>query len=664
MTVQPLGQQQQPSGLQNLTDPSAIRQLEELSVPFAFYSQKQPKQLGVWLATTPPSGFISTPEKKVTLSFDELKKEQEEREHDTGMAIIVDARRRAHESAIRKAKEQQVRLGPFETPFSLESEKNGSARYRRDGPAMTINAEEKRRKEIALHFWGELRERFSCNMDLEAQFRILRRRKLNGRPATFLLLPLPHPHICGAILPLCVSLKVVSGSRWVIFSDFNGSTFHDIIRQRGVTTSTASTFPVPVNRRQPDLDESQTKDDSTTKSVVSQLYIRCQYDSQAIAELAIFVKYNRLGLDELVAIWHFGSRSAQRSVRAAVHRECGVNLKALNREMRKKSAEEEKNASGSSFRQMSNMVIVDQGHRYNSVGPGRNAPGFRTTVPTSTNWEDPRRQPQPNHIDSVDDTIVMNELPSREWGAEDSKKIVNGADLNETAAWKGAVNISLHVGGVGIGLHSSKPSEILYASFSRIALKVSLRKEEVKMKMSLGWVQIDDPSSTAHYPTVVRPITESFVVRKSNTNVASHLDDDDEHVESHLRAIKAKQKKDDPIWNDAQIPGSFFPNLIQPSLRPFGISDNFEIFRLAVEMKIRLAEESDRGLLELPMLSVQLSPLSLNVDVELVKSILLLTDEFMSLYDVDQFIQDQHEIVEAEQNSKSDAWRRLQGQIK
>lgn len=91
--------------------------------------------------------------------------------------------------------------------------------------------------------------------------------------------------------------------------------------------------------------------------------------------------------------------------------------------------------------------------------------------------------------------------------------------MNQKDSWNSIANISFRVCGVGIGLLSSKPSEVVYASVARVAAITILKQEEVKFEISVGWLQVDDATPLAHFPTILRPITESFVVRKSNRTV-------------------------------------------------------------------------------------------------------------------------------------------------
>lgn len=78
-------------------------------------------------------------------------------------------------------------------------------------------------------------------------------------------------------------------------------------------------------------------------------------------------------------------------------------------------------------------------------------------------------------------------------------------------------------------------------------------------------------------------------------------------------------------------------------------------------MKIRFPEESSRRLFDFPTAALQLSPLSLSVDVNFVRRLLHFGDEFLSCCNPDHFVKDQHEVVIAEQDPTSDSWKTLQG---
>ncbi|KAL8455475.1 hypothetical protein Emag_000604 [Eimeria magna] len=70
------------------------------------------------------------------------------------------------------------------------------------------------------------------------------------------------------------------------------------------------------------------------------------------------------------------------------------------------------------------------------------------------------------------------------------------------------LSVNLFLVGAGLSLVDSKPAEIFYASLELLQVFYKKTQEGEKVRLTVGWVQIDNHTPMAYYPTMLRPITD------------------------------------------------------------------------------------------------------------------------------------------------------------
>ncbi|KFG30329.1 hypothetical protein TGP89_306020B, partial [Toxoplasma gondii p89] len=70
------------------------------------------------------------------------------------------------------------------------------------------------------------------------------------------------------------------------------------------------------------------------------------------------------------------------------------------------------------------------------------------------------------------------------------------------------VSINLSLLGAGVSLIDSEPNEILYASVEMLGINYDATADSQRVRLTVGWVQVDNHAKGAYYPTMLRPITD------------------------------------------------------------------------------------------------------------------------------------------------------------
>eukprot|EP00923_Selenidium_pygospionis_P037604 GHVN01065889.1.p1 GENE.GHVN01065889.1~~GHVN01065889.1.p1 ORF type:complete len:3455 (-),score=473.94 GHVN01065889.1:28-10392(-) len=174
------------------------------------------------------------------------------------------------------------------------------------------------------------------------------------------------------------------------------------------------------------------------------------------------------------------------------------------------------------------------------------------------------------------------------------------------------MRIKMALKGVGISVVDATPSEILYVSVRNINLKYDQLGDEETIAARIGWIQIDSHTKGKYYPTVLRPITDGLSARAGGAGGGR----------------KAEMA--------------------------FGIKLCRKVFRNEQSVAFR-------GFMELPLLSVRLQPLSLNVDSTVVIGMLLILDDMLTTLNIDLMEKTVALINESEQNPNSEAAREMLG---
>ncbi|KAH0487471.1 MAG: uncharacterized protein KVP18_003631 [Porospora cf. gigantea A] len=185
-------------------------------------------------------------------------------------------------------------------------------------------------------------------------------------------------------------------------------------------------------------------------------------------------------------------------------------------------------------------------------------------------------------------------------GSEDDSKNMDDSReislIGEKLEFKSHVNrlvtgnsyFNTKIRGVGLSLSEGmNQTELVYLSLAKIVVGVNFApQEELSLTLSLGWLQIDNSSLVATFPTVLRPIPNAG-------RIAQNLEE-------------------------------YEPNLLPSQDIPSG----FATFTMNVS--IRLSSVLDASLIDLPTLQVSVAPLSVSVDYDIIARLLTFADNVIS----------------------------------
>lgn len=83
-----------------------------------------------------------------------------------------------------------------------------------------------------------------------------------------------------------------------------------------------------------------------------------------------------------------------------------------------------------------------------------------------------------------------------------------GEELEVRPVFNSDLSLNFSLVGGGVSLIDSRPAEILYASLELLQVHYACSSTEgEKMKASIGWLQVDNHTANAYYPTMLRPIS-------------------------------------------------------------------------------------------------------------------------------------------------------------
>lgn len=131
-------------------------------------------------------------------------------------------------------------------------------------------------------------------------------------------------------------------------------------------------------------------------------------------------------------------------------------------------------------------------------------------------------------------------------------------------------------------------SELLYIGLARIVVGVNVAPlEELSIRFVLGWIQIDNPSVSAAFPTVLRPVYDKF-------------------------------------FQPDTLLAEYEPDL----LRVFDVPPEFSA--ISISLSIRITSMGASLALDLPLLQVYLAALSVSVDYDIIARLLTFVDNVIS----------------------------------
>ncbi|XP_026194506.1 uncharacterized protein LOC34621939 [Cyclospora cayetanensis] len=254
------------------------------------------------------------------------------------------------------------------------------------------------------------------------------------------------------------------------------------------------------------------------------------------------------------------------------------------------------------------------------------------------------------------------------------------------------LSVNLVLVGAGLSLIDSKPAEILYASVELLQLSFKSTQEGEKLRLSVGWVQVDNHAPMAYYPTMLRPITDARAADVSSKGVfskdaasqhrggvdggeaASSAEDPEEQSAAEGEEIRRRRASRSGVSSrDKQKQGPFacFP-AVQEADAALGLhsEDAAEGLKLLEEENAvgqlileRRNTVDGRGLTVIPQCVLRLAPLSVNMDFQLAFSLLLLLDDLLRTVDLDLLQQSVKDVRTSETEPHSPSWRAMLGPV-
>ncbi|OEH76692.1 hypothetical protein cyc_05610 [Cyclospora cayetanensis] len=277
------------------------------------------------------------------------------------------------------------------------------------------------------------------------------------------------------------------------------------------------------------------------------------------------------------------------------------------------------------------------------------------------------------------------------------------------------LSVNLVLVGAGLSLIDSKPAEILYASVELLQLSFKSTQEGEKLRLSVGWVQVDNHAPMAYYPTMLRPITDARAADRPSLHsqprgeavegrtprswygssmrhrrvnfksphirrgggvdggeAASSAEDPEEQSAAEGEEIRRRRASRSGVSSrDKQKQGPFacFP-AVQEADAALGLhsEDAAEGLKLLEEENAvgqlileRRNTVDGRGLTVIPQCVLRLAPLSVNMDFQLAFSLLLLLDDLLRTVDLDLLQQSVKDVRTSETEPHSPSWRAMLG---
>lgn len=278
------------------------------------------------------------------------------------------------------------------------------------------------------------------------------------------------------LLPVVAKLRVISGSKVIFFDEYKGAlpattpdtsliarTTNLALTEIGIGTAIVKGVADGV-RRHDGVGEAL---DSSIRETVIHLWIRGQSDREMLKDLAAILKHNKVAVIQLSELWTLGSEEAKRELREYLS-ESGVDL---------------------------NFDRLAEEHVIMPLLP---SPKLRPKF---------RRKKQEQVAQGLADQAGPMAL---------SLVAVHPVKLDP------AIVALVNFKGFGISLIDQIPNEFLYISLAQLIIELELKPEEINLRSTLGWLQIDNPSDDAYYPTVLRPIHDSNSFGTSTIDMIVH----------------------------------------------------------------------------------------------------------------------------------------------
>ncbi|AFZ80052.1 WD domain, G-beta repeat family protein [Theileria equi strain WA] len=172
------------------------------------------------------------------------------------------------------------------------------------------------------------------------------------------------------------------------------------------------------------------------------------------------------------------------------------------------------------------------------------------------------------------------------------------------------------VSGLGVCLCSYLPDELVYLSFTSIKFRTSLEDMENKNKLSIGWMQSDVHDSTTCFPTMIRPIINYSIF---NTR-----------AEKPRRIGKwpFSDMHNGRMYTSRHVHSSNYARVSAAS----EIQTNQSMSKVHPILVLVFNTRSNVNLKEVTEFTLDLEPISINLDTRIVSTILLLLDDYISIF--------------------------------
>lgn len=539
--------------------------LDFLSLPFSWYNPKMTRKLSMWIVTERQQWKTrqkqATQQGKTATTFNEsdicpVSETQDSR--DCAFNMVTQARKHTAEQL------KDDTLASCENKVSNVSELNSSVN---SGPALTVD-------KTQILVWGRAREHpgFVQPVDLVSLFYNLKQTRNNRKRSAFLIylkawlsqeVNADGPDSKDIVnnsppFPVFIRLRVISGSKVVFFQDYSGEP-HTLLHH--VFSGTEAELVNSYNCQDAVMPVATREDafDASISTTVTLLWVKAQHDREALRDLAIILKHNPVAQQQLQQLFPHGSTEAQQRLKQVLEE---VNATKMLDRLAQISTDPE---------QTPQSTAVEQ----------------NVTLPRNT--------------------TAFQGLAGQAGSVELAAAAVSPTVFNSS--------FDCHIGfqGFGLSLIDHTPAEFLYVSLANITVVLNLKPEDVRIRTTVGWLQIDNPSDTAYYPTVLRPIIGAVPGASSSFSGA---------------VVKSEVIVD-------------------------------------VELQIKIssapATRQERTLLEVPKVALFLRPLSVNVDFPMLTALLKFVDDILPTVNLEVLSHSVRELQVSEREVNSPEWKKLLG---
>eukprot|EP01053_Blabericola_migrator_P005010 Blabericola_migrator_1__5009@NODE_25_length_21156_cov_56_925364_g22_i0_p1_GENE_NODE_25_length_21156_cov_56_925364_g22_i0NODE_25_length_21156_cov_56_925364_g22_i0_p1_ORF_typecomplete_len4304_score722_72SHRBD/PF06650_12/6_1e03SHRBD/PF06650_12/1_8e15SHRBD/PF06650_12/1_9e03VPS13_C/PF16909_5/1_3e07VPS13_C/PF16909_5/5_7e03Apt1/PF10351_9/2_7e02Apt1/PF10351_9/1_9_NODE_25_length_21156_cov_56_925364_g22_i087712912 len=539
--------------------------LTSVSVPFSFYKPSGPPTVEIWLP-----GFNRGRVTKTAGSPED----GDASDLDTGKNNVPPRGGSTREVVMRSRRKKllQEEDDDWDTTMALKYSIMKIVGTEKKDDLRELEATLQQMEDIpdtTLQAWRTQKKGNSRTLDLKVQFDVDKKRKISGRRRIDRLMLLPLPNKKQKFVPIRVKLRFFAGCKWIVFDNYTGNIAALHLDTSAVTAPPPAASGVPPAPGQP---RDQTRDLDRRRKI-NELYLKAQSKpDRAVQDLVTLCKYDDAALDELCRIWRFGSRDARFAVLTAYKEATKTDLKTVIKARRKLEQEQP-------GEEQANLDSGDE------LEAGREE---RETVEVG-------EEDDAYAIDAEEDPLAGTDVNDI---AGTSRQHLEGDNYIIDPRVGTPPEVNMNIGcdirfdGIGCDIMDSRTCrDMLYISAAKICIAAEvIQAEELRMLLSIGWLQIDNTLKEAYYPTVIRPIVDLHASKRLQASFSgANQDNFDMMRNMRVVAFPGEEPPDVFVFNDADL----FP---QDILARFGAPPNFEVVQIALENRMSPSPEQEDAL--------------------------------------------------------------------